>query len=218
MQLDELLPPKATVNITRLSNRSSVYSVASDGGAASGPPLFFEMDYGGIYPTVYSLWRVPDICAVRIATYSEVSPKVRTPVVSRRIGLQGRSSHAIHPLYERHKRMSSAQSVARGAARTLVIRHVQVLGGADLFLQGFSAPTAELSPWRANDTAVIVVPGNRYPLAVGIMECDIGQAKASGMKVRAQTHLALARKAASLLCARLYRVRALQNLLRDSLQ
>ena len=76
-QLDELLPPKATVNITRLSNRSSVYSVANDVGAAFSPPLFFEMDYGGIYPTVYSLWRVPELCAVCIATYSEVSPKVR---------------------------------------------------------------------------------------------------------------------------------------------
>ena len=75
-QLDELLPPKAVVNITRLSNRSSVYSVASDVGVP-GPPLFFEFDYGGIYPTVYSLWRVPDICALRIATYSEVSSKVR---------------------------------------------------------------------------------------------------------------------------------------------
>ena len=60
---------------------------------------------------------------------------------------------------------------------------MQVLGGADLFLQGVSTPSAELQPWRANDTAVIVVPGNRYPLAVGIMECDVGQAKASGMKV-----------------------------------
>jgi len=82
-QLDELLPPKATVNITRLSNRSSVYSVASDVGSATGPPLFFELDYGGIYPTVYSLWRVPDICALRIATYSEVSPKVRVALVLR---------------------------------------------------------------------------------------------------------------------------------------
>ena len=62
--------------------------------------------------------------------------------------------------------------------------HTQVLGGADLFLQGFSAPAAELPSWRANDAAVIVVPGNRYPLAVGMMECDVGQAKASGMKVR----------------------------------
>ena len=66
---------------------------------------------------------------------------------------------------------------------TQCLWHMQVLGGADLFLQGFCTPTAELPAWRANDTAVIVVPGNRYPLAVGIMECDVGQAKASGMKV-----------------------------------
>ena len=67
---------------------------------------------------------------------------------------------------------------------TAALTHEQVLGGADLFLQGFSAPVAELPAWRANDTAVIVVPGNRYPLAVGMMECDVVQAKASGMKVR----------------------------------
>jgi hypothetical protein len=73
--LDELLPTKAAVNITRLSNRSSVYTVATDVGAPPNPPLFFEMDYGGIYPTVYSLWRFPELVAVRIATFSEVSPK-----------------------------------------------------------------------------------------------------------------------------------------------
>ena len=67
---------------------------------------------------------------------------------------------------------------------TLAVAHTQVLGGADLFLQGFSAPAAELPQWRANDTAVIVVPGNHFPLAVGMMECDASQAKASGMKVR----------------------------------
>ena len=61
---------------------------------------------------------------------------------------------------------------------------MQILGGAEcLFLQGFAEPVAELPSWRANDTAVITVPGNRYPLAVGIMECDVDQARASGMKV-----------------------------------
>ena len=74
-QLDELLPTKAAVNITRLSNRSSVYTVAADVGAPPNPPLFFEVDYGGIYPTVYCLWRFPELVAVRIATFSEVSPK-----------------------------------------------------------------------------------------------------------------------------------------------
>jgi predicted ribosome-associated RNA-binding protein Tma20 len=61
---------------------------------------------------------------------------------------------------------------------------MQVLGGAScLFLQGFAEADGELPSWRANDTAVITVPGNRFPLAVGVMECDIHQAKAGGMKV-----------------------------------
>ena len=72
MQLDELLPVKAAVTMTKLSNRTSVYSLAG-----SGNPLFFELDHGGLYPTVYTLWRYPSLVPVQIATYSEVTPKVR---------------------------------------------------------------------------------------------------------------------------------------------
>ena len=58
-----------------------------------------------------------------------------------------------------------------------------MLGGADLFLQGFIAPEGGLPAFRANDAVAIVVPGNRFPLAVGLMECDTAQARAAGMKV-----------------------------------
>ena len=76
VQLDELLPVKAAVTMTKLSNRTSVYSLAG-----SGNPLFFELDHGGIYPTVYTLWRYPSLVPVQIATYSEVTPKVRARTV-----------------------------------------------------------------------------------------------------------------------------------------
>ena len=60
----------------------------------------------------------------------------------------------------------------------------QVLGGADLFLQGFILPEGGLPSFRSADPAAIVVPGNEYPLAVGIMECDTAQARSANMKVR----------------------------------
>lgn len=63
----------------------------------------------------------------------------------------------------------------------------QVLGGADLFLQGFIAPAGGLPSFRAADSAAIVVPGNQFPLAVGVMECDTVQARAAGMKVCVRT-------------------------------
>ena len=203
-QLDELLPTKVPINITRLSNRSSVYTVAGDVGAPPNPPLFFEMDYGGIFPTVYSLWRFPELVAVRIATFSEVSPKVSC---SMQCAVWMRFDRGRHAWQERvfgGQRLQPVAENARawrkhgvdtwsahprhGAAEraelTGQLVFLQVLGGAQvLFLQGFAPPSTERPSWRANDTAVIVVLGNRYPLAVGIMECDIGQAKASGMKV-----------------------------------
>lgn len=58
-----------------------------------------------------------------------------------------------------------------------------MLGGADLFLQGFIAPPGGLPSFRAADAAAIVVPGNEFPLAVGVMECDTAQARAADMKV-----------------------------------
>ena len=60
---------------------------------------------------------------------------------------------------------------------------LQVLGGADLFLQGFIAHEGGLPSFRSADTAAIVIPGNRYPLAIGVMECDTAQARSAGMKV-----------------------------------
>lgn len=60
------------MTMTKLSNRTSVYTLVG-----SGKPLFFELDHGGLYPTVYTLWRFPSLVPVQIQTYSEVTPKVR---------------------------------------------------------------------------------------------------------------------------------------------
>lgn len=44
------------------------------GLADGGPPLFFEV-HEQLFPTIYTLWRLPHILP-RLDTYSEVSPKV----------------------------------------------------------------------------------------------------------------------------------------------
>lgn len=44
------------------------------GLADGGPPLFFEV-HEQLFPTMYTLWRLPHILP-RLDTYSEVSPKV----------------------------------------------------------------------------------------------------------------------------------------------
>ncbi len=46
----------------------------------------------------------------------------------------------------------------------------QVLGGADLFLQGLIIPEGGLGHFSAGDLRVVCIPQNAYPFAVGQME------------------------------------------------
>ena len=59
----------------------------------------------------------------------------------------------------------------------------KVLGGADLFLQGFlpdrNGPPPGLA---AGDLAVVRIEGNPFPFALGVMECSSAEAVAGGMK------------------------------------
>ena len=47
---------------------------------------------------------------------------------------------------------------------------LQVLGGADLFLQGVIVPEEGLGSFSAGDLRVIKIPDNPYPFAVGLLE------------------------------------------------
>ncbi|OMO77514.1 Translation initiation factor SUI1 [Corchorus olitorius] len=55
--IDALLPPKAEITVSKFQNRAQVYAVEA------GFPVFFDVDGRGteIYPTVFALWKVPEL-------------------------------------------------------------------------------------------------------------------------------------------------------------
>ncbi|OMO51553.1 Translation initiation factor SUI1 [Corchorus capsularis] len=55
--IDALLPPKADITVSKFQNRAQVYAVEA------GFPVFFDVDGRGteIYPTVFALWKVPEL-------------------------------------------------------------------------------------------------------------------------------------------------------------
>ncbi|XP_028803423.1 eukaryotic translation initiation factor 2D isoform X1 [Neltuma alba] len=57
LDIDVLLPPKAEITVAKLQNRVLVY------GVEGGFPMFFDVDGRGsdIFPTVYALWKVPEL-------------------------------------------------------------------------------------------------------------------------------------------------------------
>ncbi|CAI5497857.1 unnamed protein product [Closterium sp. Naga37s-1] len=77
-QLDAILPPKADVAVTRLVNRVLVY------GLESGLPMLFDCDGRGseIYPTVFALWRVPDLVPSFLLKGGEMGGEVSRYVLS----------------------------------------------------------------------------------------------------------------------------------------
>lgn len=67
--LDTLLPPKVEITVSKYPNRILVY------GLEGGDPLFFDSDGRGtyIYPTVYALWKVPELLPSFVLKGGEVS-------------------------------------------------------------------------------------------------------------------------------------------------
>ena len=59
---------------------------------------------------------------------------------------------------------------------------VQVLGGADLFLQGFIVSDESPGDFNAGDVRVVAVPGNHFPFALGTMETSSEAVATSAMK------------------------------------
>lgn len=67
--LDILIPPKVEITVSKHPNRVLVYSLEG------GLPMFFDVDSRGttIYPTVYALWKVPQLLPAFILKGGEVS-------------------------------------------------------------------------------------------------------------------------------------------------
>lgn len=64
----------------------------------------------------------------------------------------------------------------------LLLTTLQVLGGADLFLQGFIVSDDSPGEFNAGDVRVVAVPGNPFPFALGTMETSSEAVATSGMK------------------------------------
>ncbi|RAL54256.1 hypothetical protein DM860_001384 [Cuscuta australis] len=67
--IDTLLPPKAEFTVSKYPNRILVYGLEGD------CPLFFDSDGRGnkIFPTVYALWKVPELLPAFVLKGGEVS-------------------------------------------------------------------------------------------------------------------------------------------------
>ncbi|KAL5571757.1 hypothetical protein UlMin_021354 [Ulmus minor] len=67
--LDSLLPPKVEITVTKFQNRVHVY------GVEGGFPVLFDVDGRGsqIFPTVYALWKAPDMLPCLLLKGGEVS-------------------------------------------------------------------------------------------------------------------------------------------------
>ncbi|CAO2834422.1 unnamed protein product [Amaranthus hypochondriacus] len=67
--IDTLLPPKGEITVAKFQNRVLVY------GVEGGFPMFFDTDGRGsdIYPTVYALWKAPELLPAFILKGGEVS-------------------------------------------------------------------------------------------------------------------------------------------------
>lgn len=67
--IDALLPPKTEITVSKFQNRVLVYSVEG------GLPVFFDVDGRGteIFPTVFALWKVPELLPCFMLKGGEVS-------------------------------------------------------------------------------------------------------------------------------------------------
>ncbi|XP_072970579.1 uncharacterized protein [Typha angustifolia] len=67
--IDVILPPKAEITVTKYANRVHVY------GIEGGLPMLFDVDGRGseIFPTVYALWKVPQLLPAFLLKGGEVS-------------------------------------------------------------------------------------------------------------------------------------------------
>ncbi|CAN6475456.1 unnamed protein product [Victoria cruziana] len=67
--IDELLPPKVEITVAKFPNRAHVYSIEG------GFPIIFDVDGRGseLFPTVFALWKVPELLPAFVLKGGEVS-------------------------------------------------------------------------------------------------------------------------------------------------
>ena len=74
--LGKVLPKNEEVNVLKCSNGTTLYVPGAD-----RPPAFFDDGFGGVYPTLFTLWKLPSIMPV-LETHGPVSkfllPKERS--------------------------------------------------------------------------------------------------------------------------------------------
>lgn len=171
--MDVPCPAQAEVQILKLKNKATAYT------CGNANPLFFDPDGRGdlLVPTVYALCKCPQIIET-LYTYSEVSPKVR-PVY---LLSSPEYYHALFLTTSQGMQCSVPDECMHCSLGIELVCHVQVLGGADLFLQGLIVPDGGLGDFSAGDLRAVSVPGNPYPFAVGTMEVGSGEIAKTGLK------------------------------------
>lgn len=67
--IDAIIPPKAEITLAKYPNRTYVYSIEGEF------PMFFDVDGRGaeIFPTVFALWKVPELLPAFVLKGGEVS-------------------------------------------------------------------------------------------------------------------------------------------------
>ncbi|XP_031473825.1 uncharacterized protein LOC116246215 [Nymphaea colorata] len=67
--IDELVPPKVEITVAKFPNRAHVYSIEG------GLPILFDVDGRGseLFPTVFALWKVPELLPAFVLKGGEVS-------------------------------------------------------------------------------------------------------------------------------------------------
>ena len=158
-----LFANKADVNLMRLSNKAQVYA------CTGGNPLFFDPTgrEDVLIPTMYALWMCPKLLPT-LFTHSEVSPKVSTTTSRCRSVMQTWSILMLH--------------VENDICMPHTASCMQVLGGADLFLQGLIVPEQGLGNFAAGDLMLASIPHNQYPFAIGVMETSSADIAKYGLK------------------------------------
>ena len=114
--LNKILPKDVEVNLLKCSNGTQLYV------PGEGPPAFFDDGFGGVYPTLFTLWKLPPIMP-EIVTHGPVSkfllPKERSAGADMMC--------AAPPAPKPHARRPPAHPPACARAAGCSARHVHAL-------------------------------------------------------------------------------------------
>ncbi|KAL0314038.1 UNVERIFIED_CONTAM: Eukaryotic translation initiation factor 2D [Sesamum angustifolium] len=90
--IDLLLPPKVEITVSKYPNRVLVYGLEGD------CPMFYDGDGRGseIFPTVYALWKVPDLLPAFTLKGGEVGTTTMSSTEALKAGLRGKALRISH--------------------------------------------------------------------------------------------------------------------------